>query len=86
MPEIILKNIIVIRGQKVMLDADLANLYGVSTKRLNEQVRGRVSEARRIRGAPRRCDGLSLPVAPNPTGFCGPSETWVYNPRRGRRG
>ena len=22
---------------------------------------------------------------PNPTGFCGPSETWVYNPRRGRR-
>ncbi len=39
LPEIILKNIIVIRGQKVMLDADLANLYGVSTKRLNEQVR-----------------------------------------------
>jgi len=27
-----------IRGQKVMLDADLAGLYGVSTKRLNEQV------------------------------------------------
>jgi hypothetical protein len=29
----------VIRGEKVMLDADLADLYGVSTKRLNEQVR-----------------------------------------------
>ena len=28
-----------IRGQKVMLDADLANLYGVTTKRLNEQVK-----------------------------------------------
>jgi hypothetical protein len=28
----------VIRGQRVMLDADLAALYGVSTKRLNEQV------------------------------------------------
>jgi len=28
-----------IRGQKVMLDADLAALYGVETKRLNEQVR-----------------------------------------------
>ena len=28
-----------IRGQQVMLDADLARLYGVSTKRLNEQVR-----------------------------------------------
>lgn len=27
-----------IRGQKVMLDSDLAEMYGVSTKRLNEQV------------------------------------------------
>jgi hypothetical protein len=31
--------IIVIRGQRVMLDCDLAQLYGVSTKRLNEQVK-----------------------------------------------
>ena len=31
--------ILMIRGQKVMLDADLANLYGVTTKRLNEQVK-----------------------------------------------
>lgn len=29
----------VIRGQRVMLDADLARLYGVLTERLNEQVR-----------------------------------------------
>lgn len=28
-----------IRGQKVMLDFDLAELYGVETRRLNEQVR-----------------------------------------------
>jgi hypothetical protein len=28
-----------IRGQRVMLDSDLANLYGVPTFRLNEQVR-----------------------------------------------
>jgi hypothetical protein len=28
-----------IRGYKVMLDLDLANLYGVETKRLKEQVR-----------------------------------------------
>ena len=28
-----------IRGQKVMLDHDLAELYGVETKRFNEQVR-----------------------------------------------
>jgi hypothetical protein len=31
--------IFIIRGHKVMLDNDLAKLYGVSTKRLNEQVR-----------------------------------------------
>ena len=31
--------ILLIRGQKVMLDADLAALYGVTTKRLNEQVK-----------------------------------------------
>jgi hypothetical protein len=29
----------VIRGQRVMLDADLAARYGVTTKRLNEQAR-----------------------------------------------
>ena len=28
-----------IRGQKVMLDRDLADLYGVETRRLNEQVK-----------------------------------------------
>lgn len=28
-----------IRGQKVLLDEDLALLYGVSVKRLNQQVR-----------------------------------------------
>lgn len=31
--------ILVIRGQKVLIDADLATLYGITTKRLNEQVR-----------------------------------------------
>jgi hypothetical protein len=33
------KSIVLIRGLKVMLDSDLARLYGVSVKRLNEQVR-----------------------------------------------
>ena len=33
------ERILLIRGERVMLDADLAALYGVSTKRLNEQVR-----------------------------------------------
>ena len=31
--------IITLRGEQVMLDRDLAALYGVTTKRLNEQVR-----------------------------------------------
>ena len=31
--------ILLIRSEKVILDADLAALYGVSTKRLNEQVK-----------------------------------------------
>src|SRR6185295_4985860 len=33
------RRIYLIRGHKVMIDVDLAELYGVSTKRLNEQVR-----------------------------------------------
>jgi hypothetical protein len=35
--------IYLIRGQKVLLDEDLAELYGVETKRLNEQVRRNIS-------------------------------------------
>ena len=31
--------IFVARGHRVILDSDLANLYGVSTKRLNEQIK-----------------------------------------------
>ena len=37
--EHVVSRIFLVRGQKVMLDADLADLYGVSTKRLNEQVK-----------------------------------------------
>jgi hypothetical protein len=37
--ETIEKRILFIRYQRVMLDADLAELYGVTTKRLNEQVK-----------------------------------------------
>jgi len=33
------QRILLIRGQRVMLDADLAGLYGTTTKRLNEQVK-----------------------------------------------
>ena len=31
--------IVTIRGLKVILDADLAKIYGVPTKRLNEQIK-----------------------------------------------
>jgi len=37
--ELIASKIYLIRGIKVMLDRDLAELYGVETKRLKEQVR-----------------------------------------------
>lgn len=38
-PEVVETRIYLMRGQRVMLDSDLAALYGVPTKRLNEQVR-----------------------------------------------
>ena len=41
------QRILLIRGEKVIIDADLAEFYGVTTKRLNEQMkrnRGRFPE------------------------------------------
>ena len=38
--EFIMSKILLIRNQKVMIDSDLAGLYGVPTKRLNEQAIG----------------------------------------------
>lgn len=37
--EFVERRILSIRGQKVIIDSDLAELYGVETKRLNEQVK-----------------------------------------------
>ncbi|HXA01597.1 MAG TPA: ORF6N domain-containing protein [Cytophagaceae bacterium] len=37
--EIVLSKIFLIRGHKVMLDTDLAELYGVETKQLKRSVR-----------------------------------------------
>ncbi len=37
--EVVATKILLVRGRKVMLDKDLALLYGVSTMRLNEQVK-----------------------------------------------
>ena len=41
--EVIVSKIYFIRDQKVMLDSDLAELYGVETRRLNEQVKRNIS-------------------------------------------
>ncbi len=41
--EVIEKKILLIRGQKVMLDSDLAALYGVETKVLVQSVKRNIS-------------------------------------------
>jgi hypothetical protein len=38
-PQVLAERILVIRGQRVLLDADLAQLYGVETKKFNQQVK-----------------------------------------------
>ncbi|MFC2086316.1 ORF6N domain-containing protein [Bacteroidota bacterium] len=37
--EVIMNKIFLVRGQKVMIDSEIAELYGVETRRLNEQVK-----------------------------------------------
>ncbi len=41
--ELVMTKIFVVRGQKIMIDRDLAELYGVETKRLKEAVRRNIS-------------------------------------------
>jgi len=41
------KRILVVRGRQVMLDEDLADLYGVETKRLSSRSNGTPSASRR---------------------------------------
>jgi hypothetical protein len=41
--EIIMSKIYFIREQKVMIDSDLSELYGVETRRLNEQVKRNIA-------------------------------------------
>jgi hypothetical protein len=41
--EVVATKILLVRGRKVMLDRDLANMYGVVVKRLNEQVKRNIS-------------------------------------------
>lgn len=37
--DMVINKIYMLRGQKIMLDQDLAELYGIETRRLNEQVK-----------------------------------------------
>ncbi len=37
--EVIMNKVLIIRNQRVMIDSDMAELYGVTTKRLNEAVK-----------------------------------------------
>ena len=41
------QRILLIRGEKVIIDADLAEFYGVPTKRLNEQVKRNKTDGHR---------------------------------------
>ena len=41
--EFIISKILVIRNEKVMIDSDLATLYGVTTKQLNQQVKRNIN-------------------------------------------
>ena len=53
------------RGEKIILDADLARIYGVTTKRLNEQVkRKRPSLSRGLRISPEQ-SGVGTPNGTN---------------------
>jgi hypothetical protein len=63
--------ILLVRGHKVLLDADLAALYGVSTKRFNEQVRrnaARFPEDFRFRLSAEEWDSLRSQFATLETG------------------
>jgi hypothetical protein len=41
--EVVMEKIHLVRGKKVMLDEDLAELYDVETKRLNEQIKRNIA-------------------------------------------
>jgi len=76
------RSIHVIRGQRVMLDADLAKLYGVPTKRLNEQVsrnRARFPEDFAYQLTPQEFTNLMSQIATSSLGHGGRRKRpWVF--------
>ncbi len=64
----------VIRGHRVMLDSDLAELYGVETKRLNERVRRNIDRFPRdfmFQLVPQEVAGLKSQIATSRLGHGG---------------
>jgi hypothetical protein len=64
----------VIRGDRVILDSDLAELYGVETRRLNEQVkrnRGRFPQDFMFQLSPDEFEGLKSHFATSRSGWGG---------------
>lgn len=60
-----------VRGNRVVVDADLASHYGVMTKRLNEQVRrnpGRFPGEFVFQLSPEEWSAVKAPAVPKPTG------------------
>lgn len=74
------KMIFIIRGQKVMLDSDLAELYGVDTRRLHEQVKRNVS--RFPEDFMIKCGFSELDDLRSQFATANPPRTWNYK-RRG---
>ena len=73
--QLIEQRIYLIREQKVMIDFDLAELYGVPTKRLNEQVRRnrkRFPEDFMFRLTKEESEALRSQIATSKTGRGGP--------------
>ena len=70
------QRILLIRGQRIILDADLASFYGVETKRLNEQVKRNRQRVRdsdtSLRDLKRSCErGSDSHLTPrHPLQFC----------------
>ncbi|MCX6133659.1 MAG: ORF6N domain-containing protein [Ignavibacteriales bacterium] len=63
--------ILPIRGEKIILDSDLARVYGVTTRRLNEQVKRNIDRFPRdfmFRLSQRECDSLRSQFATSKIG------------------
>jgi hypothetical protein len=66
------QSILILRGQRVLLDSDLAALYGVTTKRLNEQVKRNIDRFPEDFMFPLRAQEWDALRSPSSRGHCCP--------------